>query len=150
PSGVGRADKHSRLNRRGWTASGTQKRFPRVRLNQALSRGHPRATARYTRRLDHLPVQLTTFVGREREIAEVQRLLGRARLLTLTGAGGVGKTRLALQVANELLPTFSDGVWFVDLAPLSDPKLVAERGYRQHRSEGATWTIGVRNTGCVP
>ena len=62
----------------------------------------------------NLPVQLTTFVGREREVAEVPQLVSSRRLLTLTGAGGVGKTRLALQVASELLETFSDGVWLVD------------------------------------
>src|ERR1700677_3888202 len=74
---------------------------------------------------NNLPVQLTGFVGREAEIAEVRELLGRSRLLTLTGAGGSGKTRLALQVAAETLDDHPDGVWWVDLAPISDPALVA-------------------------
>ena len=73
----------------------------------------------------NLPLQLTSFVGRDRELADVQRLLGTARLLTLTGPGGTGKTRLSLQVAANLIDTFSDGVWLVELAALTDPTLVA-------------------------
>ncbi|MBI5876100.1 MAG: XRE family transcriptional regulator [Chloroflexi bacterium] len=72
----------------------------------------------------NLRTQLTSFIGREAEIAEVRRLLGGTRLLTLMGAGGVGKTRLALQVATEELGAFSDGVWFAELAPLADPALI--------------------------
>jgi predicted ATPase/class 3 adenylate cyclase len=72
----------------------------------------------------NLPVQLSSFVGREPEIAELERLLGQTRLLTLTGPGGSGKSRLALAVAADLLPTFRDGAWFVDLAPVTDPALV--------------------------
>jgi len=75
-------------------------------------------------RPNNLPPQLTSFVGREEEIAEVERLLGQARLLTLTGPGGSGKTRLALQVAAELLTRFQDGACFVDLSPVTDPTLV--------------------------
>jgi predicted ATPase/class 3 adenylate cyclase len=74
----------------------------------------------------NLPMQLTTLVGREVEIAEISALIEREgdRLVTLTGPGGTGKTRLALAVAAEALDTFPDGVWFVDLAPLTDPALV--------------------------
>jgi predicted ATPase/class 3 adenylate cyclase len=73
---------------------------------------------------NNLPVQLTSFIGREREKAEVRRLLSSTRVLTLTGSGGKGKTRLALQVAAEGLEGFPDGVWLVELAVLSDPSLV--------------------------
>jgi predicted ATPase/class 3 adenylate cyclase len=75
-------------------------------------------------RPNNLPLQLTSFVGRESEIAEVERLLGQTRLLTLTGPGGSGKSRLAVQVAADLLTRFQDGSWFVDLAPVTDPALV--------------------------
>jgi predicted ATPase/class 3 adenylate cyclase len=74
---------------------------------------------------NNLPQQLTTFVGREREIAEARELLGQARLLTLLGMGGLGKTRLSLQIAADGLEAYPDGVWFVDLAPIRDPSLVA-------------------------
>jgi len=78
------------------------------------------------RRADNLPIPLTAFIGREHEIAEVRRLLGTARLLTLTGTPGVGKTRLALEVAAGLDEAFPDGVWLVELAPLADPDLVPQ------------------------
>jgi transcriptional regulator with XRE-family HTH domain len=72
----------------------------------------------------NLPVQLTTFVGRERELAEIAQLLAANRLVTLTGAGGCGKTRLALQAATDVIDTYPDGVWFVDLAAVTDERLV--------------------------
>src|SRR6266540_3827939 len=72
----------------------------------------------------NLPVQLTSFVGREKELAEVKSLLQETHILTLTGPGGTGKTRLSLQLAAEVLKEFSDGVWLVELAPLADPTLV--------------------------
>jgi predicted ATPase/class 3 adenylate cyclase len=72
----------------------------------------------------NLPLQLTSFVGREQELAEVKQLLSGVRLLTLTGAGGTGKTRLAVQLAAEVLPEFPDGAFFVDLSPVTDPALV--------------------------
>jgi len=75
---------------------------------------------------NNLPIQLTSFVGREREMTEVKRLLTTTRLLTLQGAGGAGKTRLAIQVAADLIEEFAHGVWLVDLAPLSDPALVVQ------------------------
>ncbi|MBI4278278.1 MAG: tetratricopeptide repeat protein [Armatimonadetes bacterium] len=75
---------------------------------------------------NNLPIQLTTFVGRERDMEEVKRLLAGTRLLTLTGTGGCGKTRLALQVAAELLEEFRDGVWLVELAALADPALIPQ------------------------
>jgi predicted ATPase len=74
----------------------------------------------------NLPVPLTSFVGGEREIAEVKRLLSTTRLLTLTGPGGCGKTRLALEAATKLVDDHPNGVWLVELAPLADPTLVAQ------------------------
>ena len=74
----------------------------------------------------YLPTQLTSFVGRERAIAEVKRLLQEAHLLTLTGPAGTGKTRLALRLAAEVLDDFDDGVFFVDLAPINQPELVGD------------------------
>ena len=73
---------------------------------------------------NNLPQPLTVFVGREREIAAARRLLGTSRMLTLTGAGGIGKTRLSLQVAMEALAAYPDGAWFVELAAITDPTLV--------------------------
>ena len=73
---------------------------------------------------NNLPTRLTTFLGREREIAEVGELLRRSRLLTLTGPGGTGKTRLSLEVANRALETHPDGVFFIELAPITEPELV--------------------------
>ena len=75
---------------------------------------------------NNLPTQLTSFVGREREIAEVRALLSTVRLLTLVGSGGAGKTRLSLQVAAGLVDRYPDGVWLVELAALADPTLVPQ------------------------
>jgi predicted ATPase/DNA-binding CsgD family transcriptional regulator len=94
-------------------AEGLSAAFPAVR-----SVGTPRL-------LTNLPVQVSSFVGREDELAAVRALVAGARLVTLTGAGGAGKTRLGLQAAAGLLDSTGDGVWFTDLAPLSDPDLVA-------------------------
>ena len=83
-----------------------------------------------------LPIELSSFVGREREIAELKRLLtGPTRLLTLTGPGGCGKTRLAMAVAFGVVEDFEDGAWSVGLAPISDPALVVQE---------ATRVLGVR------
>ncbi len=76
--------------------------------------------------LGNLPIDVTSFVGRRRELSEARRLLGDARLLTLAGAGGVGKTRLALRLAAEVRRTFPDGVWLADLAPVQDGELVPQ------------------------
>jgi predicted ATPase len=75
---------------------------------------------------NNLPAQLTSFVGREKEMEEIKQLLGKTRLLTLTGIGGTGKTRLALQLGMELLAEYGDGVWLVELAGLSDPNYVPQ------------------------
>lgn len=77
-------------------------------------------------RKTNLPAQLTSFIGREKQIEDIRRLMNDHRLVTLTGAGGIGKTRLALAAAEGLLLCFPDGVFLVELAPLSDPNLVAQ------------------------
>ena len=85
----------------------------------------PRAGPQKKRPPDNLPLELTSFIGREREVAEVERLLGGdTRLVTLCGPGGCGKTRLALAVAQDLVEGLEDSVWWVELASLSDPKLL--------------------------
>ena len=86
-------------------------RFPPLRLTRTVG----------SRRL---PVQLTSFIGRGAELVELQRIVAEHRLVTLTGAGGVGKTRLAVQVATEMAGRYRDGVWYVDLGPIIDPELV--------------------------
>jgi predicted ATPase/class 3 adenylate cyclase len=75
-------------------------------------------------RPNNLPAQMTSFIGRDDVIREVEEALAETRLLTLTGAGGTGKTRLALEVAHRQLPAFVDGVWFVDLSAVTDPSVV--------------------------
>jgi predicted ATPase/DNA-binding CsgD family transcriptional regulator len=85
----------------------------------------PAAPASRTPR-GNLPAETSSFVGRERELSEVRELLAETRLLTLTGPGGCGKTRLALRVAREAAGEFGNGVWWVDLASLSDPDLIAQ------------------------
>ncbi len=74
---------------------------------------------------NNLPSQLTSFIGRESDVAEIKAGLSNCRLVTLTGAGGVGKTRLAIEVGRTLLERYPDGVWFVELAPLADAQLIA-------------------------
>jgi non-specific serine/threonine protein kinase len=76
--------------------------------------------------LDNLPLQLTRFVGRDAELAQLRQLIESERLLTLTGSGGIGKTRLALELAGTSRDAFADGVWLIDLAPLAEPELVAQ------------------------
>ncbi len=74
---------------------------------------------------NNLPQQATSFIGRERELDDIRALLGSARLITLLGMGGLGKSRLSLQVAAEVIAEYPDGAWFLDLAPIRDPALVA-------------------------
>jgi predicted ATPase/DNA-binding SARP family transcriptional activator len=75
---------------------------------------------------NNLPKHLSSFVGREQEMVQVKKLLATTRLLTLTGTGGMGKTRLSLQVAEDVVDQFKDGAWFIELAPLADSELVAQ------------------------
>jgi predicted ATPase/DNA-binding CsgD family transcriptional regulator len=96
--------------------------------------------------LNNLPAPVSSFIGRDAELAEVRRLVGDSRMVTLAGAGGAGKTRLALQVAAGLADGAGDGVWFADLAPLGDPDLVAVTvadvlGVRQEPGRPALGTL---------
>lgn len=75
---------------------------------------------------NNLPTQLTTFIGREKEVEQIKGRMEKNRLVTLTGSGGIGKTRLSIQVASELLTEYPIGVWLVELAPLTDPALVPQ------------------------
>jgi predicted ATPase/DNA-binding winged helix-turn-helix (wHTH) protein len=102
------------LARRGYRFVG-----PVTEVHRSLPKG-----ASGERENSNLPEPLTSFIGRERELVEIKRLLPGTRLLTLVGVGGIGKTRLALQVAAEVIAAYRDGVWLVDLAPLADPALV--------------------------
>jgi predicted ATPase/class 3 adenylate cyclase len=86
-----------------------------------LREGFPPLTFR-----GNLPVQLTSFVGRDEDLAGVAKALTKSRLVTLTGVGGVGKTRLAVQIAAELLPRFADGAWLCELAATNDPDLLGQ------------------------
>src|ERR1700730_11905477 len=81
--------------------------------------------ARPTRRLGNVPAETTTFVGRSRELAELRTKLSAARLVSLVGPGGVGKTRLGIRAATELGRRFRDGAWFVELAEVRDTALVS-------------------------
>lgn len=94
----------------------------------------------------NLAVQLTSFVGRQSELSELRKLLGSLRLVTLTGVGGSGKTRLAVELARDVISDFPDGVWFIDLLPLSDSSLVAQRvmsavGIREQFDRSAQETL---------
>src|SRR4029077_2167196 len=89
-----------------------------------LRNDFPPLRTRETVVAQHLPDQFTSFVGREVELNDVRQILTDNRLVTLTGAGGVGKTRLAVQVATKIAGGFGGGVWYVDLAPIADPDLV--------------------------
>jgi predicted ATPase len=85
----------------------------------------------------NLPAEVSSFIGRHREVVEAKRLLSAARLVTLTGVGGVGKTRLVVRVADQARRAFVDGVWLVELAALQDSALLARTvadalGIRNH------------------
>ena len=104
------------------------------RTRDVLSTGRTRQSQGRPRH--NLPAPRSSFVGREREIEEIERELATTRLLTLTGVGGSGKTRLALEVARGLLEAYPEGVWLVQLAPLSEGRWCPRRRLRpwEHRS----------------
>ena len=99
-----------------------------IRIYRLMGDGadNPRQLRTLERAPHNLPIQLSTFIGRESQIKEVSDLVRHSRLVTLTGIGGVGKTRLSLQVAAELLAEFDHGAWFVELAPLTEAGFLAE------------------------
>ncbi len=104
------------------------------------------APTRATLHAGNLPVELTSFVGRRQGLADLKRALVSTRLLTLTGAGGVGKTKLALRAGRESARQYPDGVWFVELAPIQDPELVpqavfAALGLQDHSASWAVSTL---------
>ncbi len=105
--GLNRAEHIYQLN-----ASGLQGEFPPLKS--------------LTYATDNLPTQLTSFIGRERELMEAKSRLESARLLTLIGPGGTGKTRLSIQLGSQLIPNFKDGVWLVEFAPIADPSLIMQ------------------------
>ena len=109
------------------------------RLEQAVLRQEVPAAARPARH--NLPAPLTNFLGREQDLARLERLLGEARLATLTGTGGTGKTRLALETGACVVGRFPDGVWLAELAGIADPALVAAQ---------VMLALGVRQAGDVP
>jgi predicted ATPase/DNA-binding XRE family transcriptional regulator len=95
---------------------------------------------------NNLPLQLTSFIGRDREVAEIKKLLEKSRLVTLVGSGGVGKTRCAIEVGAEVNENFRDGVWLVELAPVSDGSVVNAEvaralGLRESSSEPLLETL---------
>ncbi|MBL0105990.1 MAG: AAA family ATPase [Ignavibacteria bacterium] len=98
-----------------------------MKLYQILSPGIPSEfppLKTLDARPNNLPRQLTNFIGREYEIPEIKKILAVSRLLTLSGPGGTGKTRLSLQIAADVIDEFANGVWIVELAPLFDPELI--------------------------
>lgn len=99
----------------------------RAAVQPVRRHGTTRRDAPSAQRHHNLPLLLSSFIGRDQEFAHVMAQLEAARLLTLTGVGGCGKTRLALEVAHAIVPKYPDGVWLIELGPVSDPALVAQQ-----------------------
>lgn len=123
-------------NKRIFSKLGVNSRTQAINLARrySLTESQPE---KHLQPIHNLPAQMTSYVGRKQEIADIQQLLTTARLVTLTGSGGTGKSRLALQVAGLSSARYRDGVWLVELASLSDPTLVPDaiaRGLKLHVS----------------
>jgi predicted ATPase/DNA-binding winged helix-turn-helix (wHTH) protein len=136
------------LTRRGYRFVGPVTR--RSEGSAEPSPGAPPVTSSGARQpaplTNNLPAQWTSFIGRERELAELKELLAGTCLLVLRGVGGIGKTRLALKLAAEAMDDYPDGVWFIDLAPVTDPQLVVKAtaqvlGVREVGSESLAQTL---------
>jgi non-specific serine/threonine protein kinase len=117
-----------------------------AQINELETAGHPLPRHRHASANHNLPVQLTTFIGRERELVELAERFRSTHLLTLTGTGGCGKTRLALELAASRLDEYADGVRLVELAGLVDPELVAQSvasatGVRESAGESIRATL---------
>ncbi|TMH22321.1 MAG: adenylate/guanylate cyclase domain-containing protein, partial [Betaproteobacteria bacterium] len=97
-----------------------------VALWQVLPEGASAADYALADTPNNLPLQLTSFIGRDDELADAAKLLERSRLLTFLGTGGIGKSRLSLELAGQVMPQFTDGVWLVELATLRDARLVPQ------------------------
>src|SRR4051794_19496815 len=135
PSGRTRRPTLNREHRRGLVGEPSRDYAP-----QAVAPSRP------TLATGSLPVELTSFVGRRQALVDLKRAMGSTRLLTLTGTGGVGKTKLALRAGRESARLYQDGVWFVELAAIRDPELVPQAvftalGLQDHSSSGALSTL---------
>src|SRR4051794_2155606 len=135
PSGRTRRPTLNREHRRGLVGEPSRDYAP-----QAVAPSRP------TLATGSLPVELTSFVGRRQGLADLKRAMTSTRLLTLTGTGGVGKTKLALRAGRESARLYPDGVWFVELAPVQDPELVPQAvftalGLQDHSSNWAASTL---------
>jgi non-specific serine/threonine protein kinase len=131
----------TRLERNMPAESGTAHRGERTRTGRARTTLKPLPGGVPDQPRHNLPAELTSFVGREHELTRLVERLDTARLVTLVGPGGVGKTRLALQVANRIFRSHSRDAWFVELAPLADSAMVAP---------AVAATLGVRERGRAP
>jgi predicted ATPase/DNA-binding winged helix-turn-helix (wHTH) protein len=110
---------------KGYRFTAEVSRRPRHDADTQADSSPPHESPALPRR-HNLPAELTSFVGRRKELEELRQLLAASRLVTLVGAGGVGKTRLAVRVASALVDDFPDGAWMADLSPLSAPDLIAQ------------------------
>jgi predicted ATPase/DNA-binding SARP family transcriptional activator/DNA-binding CsgD family transcriptional regulator len=124
----------------------TRRLYRRILAQRSATARSPAPEKHPSGRRDNLPAAVSSFIGREAEILEIKRHLSMTRLLTLTGTGGVGKTRLALEVARDVTSAYPAGVWLVELAPLSDPDLLpqavaAALGIREEQGRSLVATL---------